>query len=381
MNWLYFFVAEDFTNLFALITNMTTLLKERDRSNLWDRFCNWITSTENRMYIGWFGVILIPTALTAAIVFILAFIAAPPVDVDGIREPVSGSLLYGNNIITATVVPTSAAIGLHLYPIWEAASLDEWLYNGGPYQMIVLHFLLAIYAYMGRQWELSYRLGMRPWIPVAFSAPVAAATAVLLIYPIGQGSFSDGMMLGISGTFNFMIVFSPEHNILMHPFHMIGVAGVFGGALFSAMHGSLVTSTLVRETSEVESANIGYKFGQEEETYNIVAAHGYFGRLIFQYASFNNSRSLHFFLAAWPVVGIWFAALGVSTMSFNLNGFNFNNSILDHQGRTIDTWADLLNRANLGIEVMHERNAHNFPLDLASGEAQPIALAAPAIAS
>jgi len=31
---------------------------------------------------------------------------------------------------------------------------------------------------------------------------------------------------------------------------------------------------------------------------------GYFGRLIFQYASFNNSRSLHFFLAIWPVVGI-----------------------------------------------------------------------------
>jgi photosystem II P680 reaction center D1 protein len=30
----------------------------------------------------------------------------------------------------------------------------------------------------------------------------------------------------------------------MHPFHMLGVAGVFGGALFSAMHGSLVTSSL-----------------------------------------------------------------------------------------------------------------------------------------
>ena len=57
------------------------------------------------------------------------------------------------------------------------------------------------------------------------------------------------------------------------------------------MHGSLVTSSLVRETTETESQNYGYKFGQEEETYNIVAAHGYFGRLIFQYASFNNSRS------------------------------------------------------------------------------------------
>jgi photosystem II P680 reaction center D1 protein len=38
---------------------------------------------------------------------------------------------------------------------------------------------------------------------------------------------------------------------------------------------------LIRETTENESANEGYRFGQEEETYNIVAAHGYFGRLIF----------------------------------------------------------------------------------------------------
>jgi hypothetical protein len=87
---------------------------------------------------------------------------------------------------------------------------------------------------------------------------------------------------------------------------------------------SVTNSSLIRETTENESANYGYKFGQEEETYNIVAAHGYFGRLIFQYASFNNSRALHFFLGAWPVVGIWFTAMGVATMAFNLNGFNSN---------------------------------------------------------
>jgi photosystem II P680 reaction center D1 protein len=176
-----------------------------------------------------------------------------------------------------------------------------------------------------------------------------------------------------------MLVFQAEHNILMHPFHMLGVAGVFGGSLFSAMHGSLVTSSLVRETTEEISQNYGYKFGQEEETYNIVAAHGYFGRLIFQYASFNNSRSLHFFLAAWPVVGIWFTALGVSTMAFNLNGLNFNQSILSNQGQVVNTWADVLNRANLGFEVMHERNAHNFPLDLAANNIVPIALKAPVV--
>ncbi len=220
---------------------------------------------------------------------------------------------------------------------------------------------------------------MRPWIAVAYSAPVSAATVVLLIYSIGQGSFSDGMPLGISGTFNFMLVLQAEHNVLMHPLHMLGVAGVLGGALFSAMHGSLVTSSLIRETSEVESQNTGYRFGQEGETYNIVAAHGYFGRLIFQYASFNNSRALHFFLAAWPVVGIWCATLAVACFAFNLNGFNFNQSLVDAQGRPINTWADIINRANLGIETMHERNVHNFPLDLAASDIQPIALTAPAI--
>jgi len=352
--------------------------QSRSKSN-WEYFCDWVTSTNNRLYVGWFSMIMIPCLLAATTCFILAFIAAPPVDIDGIREPVAGSLLYGNNIISAAVVPSSNAIGLHLYPVWEASSLQEWLYNGGEYQLIVFHFLLGVAAYAGREWELSYRLGMRPWIFVAYSAPVAAACAVFLIYPTGQGSFSDGMPLGISGTFNFMLVFQAEHNILFHPFHMLGVAGVFGGSLFSAMHGSLVTSSIVRETTEYVSQNNGYKFGQEEETYSIVAAHGYFGRLIFQYASFNNSRSLHFFLAAWPVVGIWFAALGVCTMAANLNGFNFNQSLLDSNQRVINTWADLLNRANLGLEVMHERNSHQFPLDLAAAETTSVALQAPSI--
>ncbi len=71
--------------------------------------------------------------------------------------------------------------------------------------------------------------------------------------------------------------------------------------------------------------------------------------------------------------------MGVSTMAFNLNGFNFNQSILDANGKVVPTWADVLNRANLGMEVMHERNAHNFPLDLASANEYEVALTAPAI--
>jgi photosystem II P680 reaction center D1 protein len=37
---------------------------------------------------------MFPTLLTATSCYIIAFIAAPPVDIDGIREPVAGSLLY-----------------------------------------------------------------------------------------------------------------------------------------------------------------------------------------------------------------------------------------------------------------------------------------------
>ena len=43
---------------------------------------------------------MIPTLLTATSVFIIAFIAAPPVDIDGIREPVSGFLVNRKKILS-----------------------------------------------------------------------------------------------------------------------------------------------------------------------------------------------------------------------------------------------------------------------------------------
>jgi photosystem II P680 reaction center D1 protein len=72
-------------------------------------------------------------------------------------------------------------------------------------------------------------------------------------------------------------------------------------------------------------------------------------------------------------------SLKMVNLRIQCNGFNFNQSIIDSQGRVLNTWADVLNRAGLGMEVMHERNAHNFPLDLAAAEATPVALTAPAI--
>ena len=58
----------------------------------------------------------------------------------------------------------------------------------------------------------------------------------------------------------------------------------------------------------------------------------------------------------------------------------YKRQVVDVDGKIIPTWADVVNRANLGFEVMHERNAHNFPLDLANAESTQIALTAPEIA-
>ena len=238
-----------------------------------------VLSTTSRLYLGVFGLLMFPVLSAAIIGFVLCFVAAPPVDIDGIRKPVAGSLLYGNNIVSGALSR----------------------YNMMP-------------------------LALRTLRTQQTASRVYAAYLLLA----KESAIDD---------------FIPRfHDLAFLHFEWFGDSSWIGADA---------------------SLNSGYVLGQEDETYSISAAHGYFGRLIFQFASFNNSRALHFFLAVWPVVGIWFTALGVSTMAFNLNGLNFNQSMLDTKGHVVNGWQDILNRADLGMEVMHERNAHNFPLDLA----------------
>ena len=119
---------------------------------------------------------------------------------------------------------------------------------------------------------------------------------------------------GISGTFNYMLVFQFD-NILIAPSTCweLLVSSVVLCSPDAA--GSLVTSSLVRETTENESQNYGYKFGQEEETYNIVTTEATSVVSSSNTLSFNNSRvftssitpvslsvsgSLHWVFPRWP---------------------------------------------------------------------------------
>ena len=60
---------------------MTASIARKQQGSAWEEFCQWVTSTDNRLYVGWFGTLMIPTLLAATICFIVAFIAAPPVDI------------------------------------------------------------------------------------------------------------------------------------------------------------------------------------------------------------------------------------------------------------------------------------------------------------
>jgi photosystem II P680 reaction center D1 protein len=67
---------------------MTAIFERRESESLWGRFCNWITSTENRLYIGWFGVLMIPTLepslkLRRTKNEVISFAAVSPPDTDG----------------------------------------------------------------------------------------------------------------------------------------------------------------------------------------------------------------------------------------------------------------------------------------------------------
>ena len=78
----YNVITSSLLDLLTLLKQMTATISKRQSISTWDQFCEWVTSTNNRLYVGWFGTLMIPTLLAATMCFIVAFIAAPPVDIN-----------------------------------------------------------------------------------------------------------------------------------------------------------------------------------------------------------------------------------------------------------------------------------------------------------
>ena len=162
---------------------------------------------------------------------------------------------------------------------------------------------------------------------IAFSAVIAVFTSIFLIYPLGQHSWFFAPSFGVAAIFRYILFIQGFHNITLNPFHMMGVAGILGGALLCAIHGATVQNTLYEDTSiytegKVQSSTFrAFDPTQEEETYSMITANRFWSQ-IFGIA-FSNKRFLHFLMLFVPVMGMWTSSIGIVGLALNLREYDF----------------------------------------------------------
>ena len=75
---------------------------------------------------------MIHILLNTNFVLIISFIISPPIYIDGVHEPISGSIIYGNNITFDAIIYTFATINFHFYPIRKVVFFYEYIHNRDP---------------------------------------------------------------------------------------------------------------------------------------------------------------------------------------------------------------------------------------------------------
>jgi photosystem II P680 reaction center D2 protein len=70
---------------------------------------------------------------------------------------------------------------------------------------------------------------------------------VFFIYPLGQSSWFFAPSFGIAAIFRFLLFLQGFHNWTLNPFHMMGVGGILGAGLLSAIHRGTVINTIYQD--------------------------------------------------------------------------------------------------------------------------------------
>ena len=226
-------------------------------------------------------------------------------------------------IFLQRLVSTPAdAMGHSLLLLWGPESqgdFQRWLQLGGLWSFVAPRSF-ALIGFMLRQFELARLIGIRPYNAIAFSGPIAVFVSVFLIYPLGQSSWFFAPSFGVAAIFRFLLFLQGFHNWTLNPFHMMGVAGILGGALLSAIHGVTVENTLYQDGEQANTFK-AFDSTQEEETYSMVTANRFWSQ-IFGIA-FSNKRWLHFFMLFVPVMGLWTSSIGIIGLALNLRAYDF----------------------------------------------------------
>ena len=248
-----------------------------------DNLDDWL-KRDRFVFIGWSGLLLFPTAFLSiggwftGITFVSSWYS----------HGLASSFLEGCNILTVAVSSPPLSVGHSLVLLWgpEAqGDFTRWCQIGGLWTFLALHGAFALIG-------------------------------------LGQSGWFFGPTFGVAGIFRFILFLQGFHNWTLNPFHMMGVAGILGGALLCAIHGATVENTLF-EDGEGTSSNTFKAFNptQAEETYSMVTANRFWSQ-IFGIA-FSNKRWLHFFMLFVPVTGLWFSSVGIVGLALNLRAYDF----------------------------------------------------------
>merc|ERR1712066_1069401 len=127
----------------------------------------------------------------------------------------ASSYLEGCNFLTVSVSTPSNCMGHSLLLLWGSEAqgfFTRWTLMGGLWTFLALHGLFGV--------------------------------LVFIIYPLGQSSWFFAPSFGVASIFRFLLFLQGFHNWTLNPFHMMGVAGILGGALLSAIHGATVVNTI-----------------------------------------------------------------------------------------------------------------------------------------
>ena len=198
------------------------------KTGLFSLIDDWL-KRDRFVFIGWSGLLLFPCAFLAlggwltGITFVTSWYT----------HGIASSFLEGCNFLTAAVSTPANSMGHSLLLLWgpEAqGNFKLWFQIGGLWAFIALHGAFALIGFCLRQFEIARLVGIRPYNALAFSAPIAIFVSVFLLYPLGQASWFFAPSFGVAAIFRFLLFLQGFHNWTLNPFHMMGVAGVLGGA-------------------------------------------------------------------------------------------------------------------------------------------------------
>lgn len=271
------------------------------------------------VFIGWSGLLLFPTAYLAAGGWFTATTFVTSFFTHGLVT----SYLEACNFLTAAVSTPANSMAHSLLLLWGPEAhlgFTSWVCIGGLWTFIAFHGLIGLIAFSLRQFEIARLVLIRPYNALAFSGPIAVYTSVFLIYPLGQSSWFFAPSFGVAAIFRFLLFLQGFHNWTLNPFHMMGVAGILGGALLSAIHGATVINTIYQDARAYTTFR-AFSPSQPEETYSMLTANRFWSQIFG--VAFSNKRWLHFFMLFVPLAGMWTSSIGIIGLAFNLRAYDF----------------------------------------------------------